>query len=237
MKIALLLFLLTALCPAIVWQEESQPQKEATGPMRNVGQLLYSPLRVLGGSCVLLDGRWVLTSRHGTEKWQADFLAVKFPALETKALAIKAIHFPPTGDFALLELTEKVKEHESISLAKEKTPVQGRRVWLGGFGKSGPVGDCHFHGVFRGGYNRIDQERGGKWSCDLSPPGKGEEQEVTVAQMDSGSPLFVETAQGWQLCGIASTASNGKNPGYGNRSNYAKIAPALGWLTPFLQKK
>ncbi|GHC40317.1 trypsin-like peptidase domain-containing protein [Roseibacillus persicicus] len=225
----LLLFLLTLPASAIVWQEDAEPQTEQEGEMRNVGKVFYSPLQVHGGTCLALGGKWVLTCRHGTEKWPPEFIRVSFPALEKKVYKVKKIHFPESGDLALLELGSKVKDIEKITFA-EKEKIVGMKVWLGGFGKSGPAGDSKLNGTFHGGYNRVDKESGGKWSLSLSKKGEGEKQEATVAIMDSGSPLFVETKDGWKLCGIASTASNGTNPSYGDRSNYAKVQEGVKWI-------
>ncbi|MEM1084272.1 MAG: hypothetical protein AAGI48_09125 [Verrucomicrobiota bacterium] len=225
----LLLVILPLTAEAMVWQEGATPQKEPEGEMRQVGKVLYSPLKVFGGSCVAIGGKWVMTSRHGTDKWKPRMLHVTFPALADTVYEVKEVHFPKSGDLAMLELKKKVRGADELELAVGVDAV-GKRVWLGGFGMSGPVGKVGIGGRFRAGFNRVDEVRGGKWSISLSKKGEGEDPEVVLATLDSGSPMFVETKEGWRLCGIASTASNRNNPGYGDRGNYARVDEAVEWL-------
>ncbi|BCX46177.1 serine protease isoform1 precursor [Haloferula helveola] len=226
-----LLGLLTAAGPAgaIVWQKGAEPQKVQEGEMKNAGKLLYSPLRVLGGSCVALGGRWALTSRHGTDEWKPEMLAVSFPAISDAVYRVKAVHFPAAGDLALLELDKKVDGAAELELdtVEDRT---GKRAWLGGFGFSGEAGSIGGAKGFVGGFNRVEAYRKGKLSIRLSKEGEGETPEVLPARMDSGSPLFVEVEGKWRLAGIASTVTNSRNPGTGDWGNYTRISPVEGWI-------
>ncbi|MEJ6634225.1 MAG: hypothetical protein QNL77_00795 [Akkermansiaceae bacterium] len=57
-----------------------------------------------------------------------------------------------------------------------------------------------------------------------------EKNEVTIALLDSGSPLFLEVAGKLQLAGVASTASNGSRSSYGDRGSYARISEIAEWI-------
>jgi len=218
---------------AIVWRGDiPEVQTEAKDEMKQVGKVYYSQLKFFGGSCVALGGKWVLTSRHGTDKWKAGFLKVEFPALSKKIYEIEKIHFPKTGDLALLELKRKVKGAKEIPTFGRKEPKKNQRAWIGGFGLAGKTGKVDRSGDFHAGHNRVDGMRGGKISISLSKADDKtcEPQECVLAMFDSGSPIFLETSSGWQLAGIASTATNTTNPKEGDRGGYAPIYPALSWM-------
>ncbi|MEN8849063.1 MAG: hypothetical protein ABF377_13460 [Akkermansiaceae bacterium] len=57
-----------------------------------------------------------------------------------------------------------------------------------------------------------------------------EKNEVTIALLDSGSPLFLEVAGKLQLAGVASTASNCSRSSYGDRGSYAWISEIAEWI-------
>ncbi|MGC6426104.1 MAG: hypothetical protein ACON5H_03800 [Akkermansiaceae bacterium] len=228
----LLAFLLIYPAHAIVWRADLRTLPTAQmAEMKQVGKVFYSPLKVFGGSCYALGGRWVLTCRHGTDKWSASMLKVQFPALGKEILEIQGIVFPAHGDFALLELAKPLKSAKApVLFVGKATPNQ--RAWLGGFGKSGPVGQLDGNGEFHAGHNRVDGIRNNKVSLTLGQPDdpSTEPDEASLAIFDSGSPLFLEVEGKWRLAGIASTASNGSNPGYGDRANYARISTVVGWI-------
>ena len=236
-KRSLMVWILSVACTcgdvrAIVWEKGAEPEESHTGEMRRVGKLMYSPFKVVGGTCVAIGDKWVLTSRHGVRDWEKDSLTVSLPGLGKGGYSVKRIHFPEKGDLALLELSGKIGgfgKAGDAQLVSGANPV-GVKVWLGGYGMSGPVGNVSLPGRFYSGYNRGDKERKGKWSISMSKPGQGENPEVTISACDSGSPLFVEHDGEWVLCGIASTASNSRNPGVGDRGSYAKVGPAVEWI-------
>lgn len=229
----MVLFLLSVLnAPGIVWRSDVEAvATKAEGEMKQVGQLLYSPLRVFGGSCIAIGGEWVLTSRHGTDKWTAEFLRVRFTALDGVAYQVRRIVLPKSGDFALLELEKAVPGVKKIVLHAGDQEV-GKRVWIGGFGLSGPARKITGRGKFHAGHNRIDKIRNGKLTISLSRPddATAEKDESTISLLDSGSPMFVETGDGWELAGIASTASNSADPGYGDRGSYARVSTVRKWI-------
>lgn len=227
-----LLLLLTLPTHAIVWRADlEKPPRAQEAEMKQVGKVFYSPIKVFGGICYALGGKWVITSRHGTDQWSAAMLNVQFPALAKDILAVKRIVFPPKGDFALLELKKPLKLAKAPILFKGKASPN-QRAWLGGFGKSGPVGQVKGIGAFHAGHNRVDGIRNNKISLSLGKPDDkaSEPDEATIALFDSGSPIFLEVNGKWQLAGIASTASNGSNPGYRDRANYARISTVAAWI-------
>lgn len=229
---ALVLVLTVLEASAIVWRADVEVvETRAKGEMRQAGQLLYSPLRVFGGSCIAIGGEWVLTSRHGTDKWAAELLRVRFPSLGGGAYLVKEVIFPERGDLALLKLSKAVAGAKPIEFFGSDQEV-GERVWIGGFGLSGPAGEVVGRGAFHSGHNRIDRIRDGKLTISLGRPGDEavEEHEATIALLDSGSPMFVQTADGWVLAGIASSASNAADPGYGDRGSYARVSVVREWL-------
>jgi len=199
--------------------------------MKQAGKVYYSRLQVFGGSCVALGGEWVLTCRHGTERWSADALRVRFPALGDEKYRVKRVVLCQDADLALFELQEPVKDAEELAVYPGGRQ-RGKRAWIGGFGLSGPTGHLETVGAFRAGHNRIDGIRREKLSISLSKPDAAdcESDEALPATFDSGSPLFLKTEDGWRLAGIASTASNRSKPTYGDRGNYARVAPQVDWL-------
>ncbi|WP_404307415.1 trypsin-like serine protease [Neorhodopirellula lusitana] len=213
---------------AIIWRPGTMPETEARAEMQNVGKLRYTPLCVLGGSCIALGGKWVLTSRHGTQAWSASMLSVQFPALGDQVYWPKSVMLSPTSDLALLELDSDVEGAGSIRWTRED--AVGKSVWLGGFGVSGPIPQQRVAGVFYSGYNTVDRERGGKWSLKLQPTTDPAKPNVSVALMDSGSPLFLKTERGWRLTGIASSVSSTDATKRRDRSNYARLGDAADWL-------
>lgn len=232
-----LLFPLVA--EAIVWRGDvAAIETKASGEMKQVGKVYYSPLKVFGGSCLAMGDDWVLTSKHGTDKWAASWLQVRFPALGKKTYKVERIVLCPNADFALLKLKEAVPGAKPISLYKGDDEV-GKRAWIGGFGKSGPVGTVGASGTFHEGHNKIEKLRGGKLSLKMSKPGDEsiEKDEATVARMDSGSPLFIQHKGQWKVAGIASSASNGVNPGYGDRGNYARVSKITDWIDTTIKTK
>jgi hypothetical protein len=232
--LGILVLVLSMRANAIVWQEGCAPEKEQKGEMMNVGKVFYSPLKVFGASCVALGDEWVMTCRHGTEKWVAGMLKVSFPALGDEVYEVEKVHFPKSGDLALLELKKKVRLAKKLDLT-DGLDLKGKRVWLGGFGMSGSAKRVGFGGNFASGYNRIDSAEEGKWVISMSKKGKGEDLEVVIATLDSGSPMFVEEGKGWRLCGIASTATNRNNPGTGDRGNYAMVGAVKEWLGKLME--
>ncbi|MGJ8697378.1 MAG: trypsin-like serine protease [Verrucomicrobiaceae bacterium] len=228
------IFFLLLLSPlsGIVWRGDvGEVEREQRGEMSQTGKVFYSPLRVFGGSCYALGGKWVLTCRHGTEKWKAGMLKVGFPALGEETFAVKRVVYPEKGDFALLELEKAVKGAKKVSFFTGKAE-KGQRAWLGGFGLGGPVGQAKTRGEFHAGHNRVDGLRGGKISISLGKADDAttEKDEATIALFDSGSPLFLEVKGAWQLAGVASTASDGMNPKVGDRGNYAPVAEVVKWI-------
>lgn len=230
---AVIILLWTTVCvQAIVWRSDVvEIEAEQKGEMKQVGKVMYSPLRVFGGSCVAMGGKWVLTCRHGTEKWSAGNLRVSFPALGKESYAVKSVTLCGSSDLALLELKKEVKGAKEMKLYEGDEEV-GKRVWIGGYGLCGPVDKIGLAGVFHSGHNRVDALRKGKLSISLGRPEDAttEKDEALLALLDSGSPLFVETEEGWKLAGIASTASNGRTPNYGDQGNYARVSRELQWL-------
>ena len=240
-RLLLLLLVLVSLgsAQAIVWREDlEEPPSKAEGLMKQAGKVYYSPLSVFGSSCIALGGRWVLTCRHGTEKWSGVGLRVDFPALGKERYEVKEIIYPEKGDFALLKLDKKVARAKKVSLFGGKA-FQGQRAWLGGFGVAGPAGKVSGGGKFHAGHNRVDGLRGGKISISLGKPDDeiSEDDEAIIALFDSGSPLFLNTKQGWLLAGVASTASNGRTPGYGDRGNYARVSEVKEWVKTSVEEK
>lgn len=231
--VKMLLFLLLVIpASGIVWRADiKSAEAKQRDEMKQVGKVYYSPLKVFGGSCYSLGGKWVLTSRHGTEKWNAKMLAVDFPELGKSRYSVKRVVFPEKGDFALLELDKKVRAAKAVTLFKAKA-TKGQRAWIGGFGRSGPAGKVEAGGTFYAGHNRVDGIRNDRISISLSKPEDetAEKDEATLALFDSGSPIFLEVNGKWQLSGIASTATNGNNPGYGDRGNYARISTIAEWI-------
>lgn len=238
-RIWLLFFLLLQPGRGIVWRgdlEEAPVKAEAE--MAQVGKVFYSPLRVFGASCLALGGEWALTCRHGTDKWSGVGMSVSFPALGKGSYRVEKVIFPEKGDFALLKLKKAVPKAKKIKFFEGKV-LKGQRVWIGGFGKAGPVGQVKAGGKFHAGHNRVDGLRGGKISISLSKPGDetAEKDEAMLALFDSGSPLFVETKEDWKLAGVASTASNGRNPGYGDRGNYARLSSSGKFFKKWVEGK
>ena len=224
---------------AIVWRGDlKEAESRQKDEMAQVGKVFYSPLRVFGGSCLAMGGKWVLTSRHGTDKWPPQFLAVEFPGLGKERYSVVEIVFPKEGDYALLKLAKEVKKAKAPEVFKGEA-TKGQRVWIGGFGKSGPVGKVGNGGKFFSGHNKVDGLRGGKISISLSKPDdqSAEKDEAMLAIYDSGSPMFVETKDGWRLAGVASTASNGRDPGYGDRGNYARLKDGADWIRKIVEGK
>ncbi len=217
---------------AIVWRADlSEAPNEAKGEMKQVGKVHFSVLKVFGASCVALGGEWVLTCRHGTDQWSKVGMSVSFPSLGEKSYKVEKVIFPEKGDFALLKVDRKIPKTKVLSFFEGKIE-KGQRVWIGGFGIAGPTGSAKEGGTFHAGHNRVDGMRGGKISISLSKPEDEtvEKDEATISRFDSGSPIFVETKGGWKLAGVASTASNGGNPGYGDRGNYARLSDLGDWL-------
>lgn len=158
-------------------------------------------------------------------------LRVTFPALDHTIYQVENVILPDDGDMAVLQVGQPVRGAKEITLYERDDEV-GKRVWIGGFGISGPAGKLGVGGKFHAGHNRIDQLRKGKLTITLSKPDdpRVEKDEATLALMDSGSPMFVETDRGWQLAGIASSASNGSHPSYGDPGSYARISTAREWV-------
>lgn len=226
-----LLVLLCCLSPANAVAHLEPVDKKyyrAEGVMKNVGQMLYGPLNVLGGSCVLIAPDWVLTSRHGTARWDVKTLKVKLPELTgRKGLEIKRIIFPPSGDIALLELKRPVRKGETLPLV-DRGIREGDELLIGGFGRSGQIGDLVMPGTFCWGRNVVSKIVKKQIRLHLR---KGRvEGRAVLTTMDSGSPAFVKTDAGWQLCGIGSSASNGWNPKEGDRCNYVQTFFINEWL-------
>ncbi len=232
-KILFLLLLLVNSLSAVVWRADlPEPPREAKAEMQQVGKVHYSTLQILGGSCVAIGGPWVLTSRHGTEDWKAGSLRLSFPALGKDRYRVKKIHFPKKGDLALIELTKKVAGAKQLTLFAGNAAKKGQRVWIGGFGLSGPLRKVGLPGEFHAGFNRVDGLRRGKISISMSgeeDPTR-EEQEAIITAMDSGSPLFLRTKKGWELAGIASSASNRWSPEVGDRASFARVSQARLWI-------
>ena len=233
MRLFVLLLLLSSYSHAIVWRGDIETvESQQTGVMKNVGKVLYSPLQIFGGSCILIDKKWVLTSRHGTDKWDASFLKLKFPALtKDKVYQVKTVHLHPKHDIALLELKRSVRGSEKVDFFTGQAK-QGELVQIGGFGMSGKAGKAKASGQFFSGHNRVDKIRKNKISISLSRPDHedSEPDEATIAVFDSGSPLFLKKDTSWVLGGIASTASKGKNPTYGSRGSYARVSQVVDWI-------
>lgn len=200
---------------------------QAKGELTQVGKVLYSPLRVLGGSCVAIGGRWALTSKHGTDRWPADSLAVKFPFLDGDATySVVAVSFPEKGDLALLKLDRVVDGAARVPIANDP-PVSGAKVRLAGFGISGFVGNLEPPGRFSWGENTVEWAKNGRVRLILQTK---ERRSAILAKIDSGSPLFVKSDSGWELAGIGSSASHGANPKDGSRCTYAGLAQAKVWI-------
>ena len=239
MKSLLFFFLLIAPLHAIVWRADlkAAPTKQK-GEMKQVGKVFYSPFKVFGGSCLALGGKWVLTSRHGTDQWKPSFLTVEFPGLGKKRYKVEKVVFPKKGDIALMKLEKKVSGAKAVALFTGKA-TKGQRVWIGGFGVSGPMGSVKPGGKFHSGHNRVDGIRGGKISISLGKPEDKmtEKDEAILTLFDSGSPLFIEAKDGWQLAGVASTASNGRDPKYGDRGSYARTAGSVEWIKKVVGEK
>lgn len=234
-------FVFTLVVPleAIVWRADlEEAPREARDEMKQVGKVYFSPLKVFGASCLAMGGDWVLTCRHGTDKWSGVGMTVSFPALGKNSYKVEKVVFPEKGDFALLKLEKKVSKAKAVNFF-EGEAKEGQRVWIGGFGLAGPVGKVKGGGAFHVGHNKVDGLRGGKISISLSKPedDSAEKDEAMLSLFDSGSPLFLETKDGWRLAGVASTASNGKNPGYGDRGNYAQVVSVQEWLKTTMGEK
>lgn len=204
-KFGLLFFLLLLPGRAIVWRGDlADAPVKAEAEMAQVGKVFYSPVKIFGASCLALGGKWVLTCRHGTDKWSGLGMSVSFPALGKASYQVGKVIFSEEGDFALLKLKKVVSKAKPVKFFAGQV-AKGQRVWIGGFGKAGPVGNVKAGGVFHAGHNRVDGLRGGKISISLSKPedDSAEKDEAILSLFDSGSPLFVETKEGWRLAGVA----------------------------------
>jgi len=232
------LLIFSSFSHAVVWRADLKSvESKQIGVMKNVGKVLYSPLQIFGGSCILIDKKWVLASKHGTDRWDASFLKLKFPALtKDKVYEVKTVHLHDSLDIALLELKKSVRKSQTVDFFTGKAE-KGMKVQIGGFGMSGKAGETKAAGDFFSGHNRVDGFRRNKISISLGRPDdpKTEADEATIAVFDSGSPLFLQHDKSWVLGGIASTASNMKNPNYGSRGNYARISQVTGWIKQLMR--
>jgi hypothetical protein len=212
---------------AIVWGtgNDGPPQDKAIGPMRNIARIHYTRAHVLGGCGIQLADRWVLVAKHEVKIWKPGMLQVR---VGENHIAVKRIlqHPDERVDLALLELAKPTPLLERITLFSAE-PAEQSRLWLGGFGKAGPAGKAGRASTFAAGYNRLEviESNRGKVVLDKNVP-----DEVLPARFDSGSPVFIRVGENWQLLGITVTASNSKNPNFGDRSHHQLLAPAREWL-------
>ena len=200
--------------------------------MLRVGRIHYSPLKFMGGSCIYFGDKWVLTAGHCVKGWSLDKYVLSFPGLSReKTFEVEAVNLHPERDLALLKLKKAPKRLKVFPIVR-KSPVKNSRVWLGGFGLTGTIGETRRADGFRSGHNRVDGLRKKRISISLSEPGEdnAEPDEAAVSTFDSGSPLLVEESGQWKLAGIAATATRSKKVKPGLRSNYVDLAACADWI-------
>lgn len=227
----ILVLLVAAQADAVVWRADldAAPGAEPVAVMRQVVRVHYTKLRVFGGCGLQLSDSWVLVARHGVEIWKARTLQVRIGA---DRCGVKRVVLHPDAkvDLALIELQMPIPMRERITLSAGE-PGKGSRLWLGGFGKRGPAGDAGRSGIFAAGFNRLEVVANKRGKMVFDRPGQGADPgESLPARFDSGSPVFVQQGKAWHLLGITVTASNSKNPNYGDRSHHQLVAPERKWL-------
>lgn len=228
--------------------DENAAKQPREGVMRRAVMLRYTPLQVFGGSAVLVAPDVALTAAHGAKGWPASQLTIDLngafklknaPAKQAggdkKSIRIGVrqvlLHPDPKVDLAVLKLSQTVAVEPARLL--DRAPKVGERIWLGGYGVYGSPGKPKGFGVFHAGFNRVASVRSGraKVVLDKTPPETdGTEPDVLPAAFDSGSPVWVETPDGWALSGVTVTASGREGPNFGDRSHHQLLAPVREWL-------
>ena len=235
----LVFFLLVSLpIHALVWPVGSPPlSTDAPGPMRQAGSVHYSLFKVLGGSCVLISDRHLLTAAHGTRKWTASQLHIRLPHLTaSKNHPVASIKNHPKADLALLTLKNPLSNLPTLTPLVKKPPRKGTLVWLGGFGLSGPLGTPTLPGTFHHGTSQIQGHRRDRLILRLPP--KAPEMFPAVAtaaaaKMDSGSPLFLYHRGQWHLAGLALTSNHRlTQTNQPIRNTYLDLARYRTWIRP-----
>lgn len=211
----------------------SQPT-ERTGPMRRVVMLRYTPLRFMGGCGIIVGPQSVLTAKHCLGRWPLSQLAIDMADAQQTRVKAKRISKHPDDkvDLAVIHLDQTV-ELKPVKFL-DRNPQIADRVWLGGFGIYGAPGNPKSYGKFHAGFNVISTVHGGRATIVLDDLKDKSQLEALPARFDSGSPVWIETDQGWALSGVTVTATGSKAPDYGDRSSHQLVAPVRAWLDKVL---
>ncbi|EMI41442.1 trypsin-like serine protease [Rhodopirellula sp. SWK7] len=239
-------------CNAMIWHRDAQSSRyhQPEGVMTSVVSLHYTPLQVLGGCGVLLNADMVLTAGHAVDGWAASSIHVR---LGDHVRVVEEIIRHPNMkvDLAVIRLAESLGPERSLPIAMGALS-KGERVWLGGYGISGPLiendknsivaaaarlnfASGYRTGRFASGYNRITHIGSHRNQIVFDAPGgDSEPEEVLPSLFDSGSPVFVQRDGEWRLAGITVTVSNRMSPNYGDRGSHESVHAAHAWLVKVL---
>lgn len=237
---ALLAVLTTDACNGLIWPVGAPDlPADAPGPLRQVGTIRYSFLKVLGGSCVLLSDRHALTAAHGVRKWSAAQLSLRFPHFTKKQdHRIERITLHPRVDLALITLKNAIPNLPPLASMGTSPPRPGTKVILGGFGLSGPLNQPRPPGTFHRGENQIIklfQDR-----LILRTPAQTSAEKTNfaaAAKMDSGSPLFLKKNDNYQLVGLALTSNYHLTKANPVRNTYLDLSKYQKWINSQSKEK
>lgn len=209
--------------------------QDRSGMMARAVLIRYSAFGFPGGSGVIIGPRHVLTAKHGVQSWKPSELAVDLADDTGRRLQVDSCWTHPDAqtDLAVLRLVQKV-DFDRLDLVDAATK-SGDRVWLGGFGIYGLPGKPAGFGSFHGGYNYVSKVKNQRATVLLDKDSKNPE--VLPAAFDSGSPVWVETTDGWVLSGITVTATHRERPDYGDRSAHQLIASSREWIAERMQEQ
>lgn len=212
---------------SIVWSSAAgnPPQAQPSGPMINIARIHYTPAQIFGGCGIQINDNWILLAKHEVKIWAPGMIHIRVGEKRLRAKRI-VLHPDEKVDLALIELTAPTAPPKQIPLFRGSPEIKSR-LWLGGYGKQGPAGKAGAAGKFAAGFNELEAIKNNRGKVVLT---KDVADEVLPSRFDSGSPVFIEIGDQWQLLGITVTASNSHNPTHGDRSHHQLIGPEIEWL-------
>lgn len=179
------------------------------------------------GQGVLIAKQWVVTAAHASQgytlkqvsiggRWRDVAKVILYPGfkplpkeaqqLTGDAAPLMAV-LAAMHDIALIELAVPVTDVQPASLYRGSDEL-GKRVKLygkgaTGDGTAGEYPQSPHRGELRRAYNRVTgaHDQWLDYSFDCGPAALP--QEGVLGDGDSGGPLLIETADGWQLAGLA----------------------------------
>ena len=205
----------------------------------------------------LIDAQWALTAAHCVEETdlrahiaRAGEYVVQIAGLMSGidkvvmhpnyAFRYEQAHASEEVDLALLHLREPLAIPVPMPLYRERDELDRVATLLGwGYSGVGTTGIQSDDGRFRMAHNRVSEAHG-RLRFDFDDPRLPHSRAVDLEGLpglgDSGGPALLQTADGWQLAGVAigeiaaASAPEGVQGLYGAIGIYERVSGHLDWI-------